>query len=251
MPEVTIVGSGEAFDPELPNTSVLYRGALTLLVDCGYAVPHAFWRLSRDPSLLDAIYFTHIHADHSFGLPALVLWMAEEGRTRPLELIGAPGVGKWLEKLLELGYPGAYEKCFPLRPVELAPGETLERSGARLRNAQSRHGVKNLSLRIEEGSTSYCHSGDGKPSAATRELYRGATLLVHECYWDTRESEGHAHFDELANLADELEVETLALIHLGRHEKARILARVQSLGARTTIVIPGPGEILALSGTSK
>jgi ribonuclease Z len=246
MPSVTIVGSGEAFDPDLPNNSALYRGALTLLVDCGYAVPHAFWRISRDPSLLDAVYVTHLHADHSFGLPALLLWMKEEGRTRPLEVIGGPGIGRWLEKLNELAYPGAWAGGFPLTAVELAPGERLERGGATLSNAQSRHGVRNLALRIDEGGRSYCHSGDGAPSDATRALYRDATLLLHECYHAERESDGHARASELCEMAETLEVETLALVHLSRREKADIARAGSEHAGKTKIVIPNPGDSFAL-----
>ena len=35
---VTFVGTGEALDPDLPNTSLLVQGERTLLLDCGYAV---------------------------------------------------------------------------------------------------------------------------------------------------------------------------------------------------------------------
>jgi hypothetical protein len=39
MSELVFVGTGEALDPALPNTSLLYRGPRALLLDCGYAVP--------------------------------------------------------------------------------------------------------------------------------------------------------------------------------------------------------------------
>ncbi|NUN15843.1 MAG: ribonuclease Z, partial [Myxococcales bacterium] len=123
MAKLTFIGTGEAFDPELPNTSVLYTGSKNILVDCGFSVPHAFWRITHDPNLLDAIYITHIHADHTFGLPALLLWMRIAGRTRPLRIFGGSGVGTWLSRLLALAYPGAYEpnKCFPIEPVPIRP----------------------------------------------------------------------------------------------------------------------------------
>lgn len=242
MAEVVVIGSGEAFDPMLPNTSLLYRGAITLLVDCGFGVPHALWPRFGDASLMDAVYLTHEHADHTFGLPALLLWMKEEGRARPLEVIGGPGVEPWLGKLLDLAYPGAYRECFPIRAVELAPGERLERNGAMLRNAQSAHGTRNLALRIDEGSVSFCHSGDGRPTPATRELYRDATLLTHECYWASRESEGHARFAELLSLSDEQRIGTLALVHLGRAQKDEI--RSLAVASHRRVLIPGPGDVL-------
>jgi ribonuclease BN (tRNA processing enzyme) len=41
MSELTFIGTGEATDPDLPNTSLLYRGARTVLLDCGTSVPPA------------------------------------------------------------------------------------------------------------------------------------------------------------------------------------------------------------------
>lgn len=249
MATVSFVGTGEAFDPELPNSSVLYRGGITLLVDVGPTVPQALFRARLDPELLDAIYLTHRHADHTFGLPALLLWMKEEGRRRPLEVIGGAGIGPFVTALLELGYPGSYRDAFPILPVELEPGAELVRGSATLRNAESRHGERNLALRIDEGGRSFCHSGDGRPSDATRELYRGASLLSHECYFLEGESASHARLAELLELRQRCRVETLALLHVGRHERLALTEDARCV--EPGVVIPRPGDELAVGSGSK
>ena len=41
MTTLTILGAGEAFDPNIPNTSLLYEGAKNVLLDCGFAAAQA------------------------------------------------------------------------------------------------------------------------------------------------------------------------------------------------------------------
>ena len=105
MVQVRYLGTGEAFDDRLPNTSLVYEGDRRILLDCGYSIPHALWKQSLDPGWLDAIYLTHFHADHCFGLPAVLARMNQDGRTRSLQLLGGVGSTEASKAVLTLGYP--------------------------------------------------------------------------------------------------------------------------------------------------
>jgi ribonuclease BN (tRNA processing enzyme) len=244
--KLTFVGTGEAFDPELPNTSLLLEGDVRLLVDCGYSVPHAFWKISKDPELLTAVYISHIHADHSFGLPALLLWMRLAGRTQPLEVISGPGVESWLDRILNLGYPGSYEpsRCFPILPVCLAPGDAHQLGEWKLSCAASEHSVRNLALRVDMGSAIVCYSGDGRPTAETRALYAGATHLVHECYSSEPDVPNHASADEIVGMACDLAIDQLFLLHVGADRKERVRAGVDA--TRLSVTFPRPQDSVSL-----
>ena len=150
---VTFVGTGEALDPDLPNTSLLVQGQRTLLLDCGYAVPHALWSLTRDPDLLDGVYLSHLHADHAFGLPALLLWMRLSGRTRPLQIFGAGTTAAGALKIAERGYPGSFEagKCYSLEVVALTEGTPHVWGDMQLDVAASDHARMLAELRQEVG----------------------------------------------------------------------------------------------------
>lgn len=229
LARLTFVGTGEAFDPDLPNTSLLYEGSARILLDCGYAVPHALWRMTSDPEALDAIYLTHGHADHCFGLPALVVWMRVAGRRRPLRLLGGPGASALVPRLLELGYPGTLTrpKGFPLIIEEVVPGQAYALEGLTLRTAPSAHSVPNHAVRIDDQHASVAYSGDGAPTAATTALFRGVGHLVHECVGPAPAVAGHACLEDVRRCAVEAAVTQVHLVHLSRQRANR--ARVQEL----------------------
>lgn len=251
---LTFVGTGEALDPGLPNTSLLLEGPRNLLFDCGYAVPHAFWRVSQDPNLLDGIWISHAHADHWFGLPALLLWMRLAGRERSLALFGGPGFGARLQALLELGYPGSYtpHKCYPIELHELEPGQECAFGPLSLRVATSAHSVANYALRVEgAGMRSLMYSGDGAPTPQTRALAQGVDVLVHECFFPNAAVGGvrkHGDLPGCIELGRAAGVETLALLHFAAESKVQLREQALELGAREEfdLCLPTPGERLAL-----
>src|SRR5437660_9361504 len=116
---IVLLGSGEAFDETLGNTSALVIAQSTVLIDCGYAGPFQVWRHDASADLVDAIYISHAHADHYFGLPALLTRMWEARRTKPLTIISQPPVLQQIAQLLDLGYAGLRKRFeFPIENIE-------------------------------------------------------------------------------------------------------------------------------------
>ena len=237
MTQVRYLGTGEAFAHRLPNTSVVYEGAQRVLLDCGYSVPQALWRASLDPDWLDAIYLTHFHADHCFGLPAVLARMGEDGRERPLTLVGGKGSQASTERVLETGYPGLVGKCpFDVNFVEVPPGQPVVLGDLTVATARSNHSVPNHSVRIAEGPVSVCYSGDGGPTPETEALYAGATLLIHEAYYpDWSDKQTHASIPQVRELAQRAGVDQLHLLHLKR-----------SATRPDDVVLPTPGDVFSL-----
>ena len=105
--KVTFLGVGEAFDQDYTHTCILVEAAgRRMLVDCGATAPPSVWHQSKRPDYLDGIFISHFHADHVFGLPALMKRMEEDGRTRPFYLFGPVGTQRNVERLMEVAYPG-------------------------------------------------------------------------------------------------------------------------------------------------
>ena len=67
------------------------------LVDCGEATQHRLQRIPLTVHDLAGICITHIHGDHSYGLPGLLASASMTGRKKPLILIAPAGVKAWLD----------------------------------------------------------------------------------------------------------------------------------------------------------
>jgi ribonuclease Z len=79
--------------PERRLTALLYRyGGRMVLIDCGEGTQVSIKLAGWGYKALEAILFTHYHADHVAGLPGLLLTLANSGKTDPLFLFGPPGL---------------------------------------------------------------------------------------------------------------------------------------------------------------
>jgi ribonuclease Z len=67
------------------------------LVDCGEATQHQLQRVALTVHELTGICITHIHGDHSYGLPGLLASASMNGRKKPLILIAPAAVKAWLD----------------------------------------------------------------------------------------------------------------------------------------------------------
>ena len=73
------------------------------LIDCGEATQHQLLRCRYTLHNLQAIFITHIHGDHMFGLPGLLTSASMQGRTRPLTIHAPEGVEAFVTAALNCG----------------------------------------------------------------------------------------------------------------------------------------------------
>lgn len=72
------------------------------LVDCGEGTQHQLLRSPLSVRDLRAIFITHVHGDHCFGLPGLLASAGMSGRTEPLPLILPAALLTWVEQSLQV-----------------------------------------------------------------------------------------------------------------------------------------------------
>lgn len=102
---VTILGSSSGTPTKSRNVSavaVSLPGVKTwYLVDCGEGTQQQILRTSFSLNRLQAIFISHVHGDHCYGLPGLLASASMAGRSEALSVIAPAGVAKFMAVIIE------------------------------------------------------------------------------------------------------------------------------------------------------
>ena len=118
----------------------------SLLFDCGEGSQRQMIRYGTGFSV-DAVFFTHFHADHYLGIIGFLRTLGMGGREEPLKLYGPQSANRVLDAAIHLGVE---RLAFPVEVVELKGGDVVERTGYRVRALKVDHRVNALGYAIEE-----------------------------------------------------------------------------------------------------
>ncbi len=240
-----ILGSGTPVpDPERsgPAFAVTY-GTRTFLFDAGAGVMRRVAAAGLPIDGMTAVFLTHLHSDHTLGLPDVIHTTWVMGRATPMPVIGPPGTtvmvghiqAAWVEDILvrtegsERGRKGGYR----VTVKETTGGVVYDSAGIRIRAIPVPHGSWNyaFAFRVDTPDRSIVLGGDTAPSRALEEAARGVDLLVHEVYaskrvapenrpggewWPQYLRESHTSDEELGALASRAKPRQLILAHVLR-----------------------------------
>lgn len=253
--EIIFLGVGEAFDEEIPNTSMLVRTdnegkPASVLLDCGYSVPPKLWQQKMHPDTLDGVWISHFHADHAFGLPALIVRFWEEQRKKDLCFLGQKGIESFVLRCLNLAYPNFYPRLgFSLRFEEVEPSEILTAFGFSWNTAVNDHPQRDLALRLAAKEKSLFYSGDGRPTSETRSLAAGVDLMVHEAFHLSKDVPGHGTVAGCLEMARVCRAKRLALVHIQRDIRRERFGEIRKLARSVQgveVLIPEPGDKIVI-----
>lgn len=71
------------------------QGRAWSLIDCGEGTQHRLLQSALSVRDLQAIFITHVHGDHCYGLPGLVASAGMSGRQAPLTIVAPAGLEDW------------------------------------------------------------------------------------------------------------------------------------------------------------
>lgn len=177
---LTIVGSSGSFPgPTSPASCYLVETeGFRLLLDLGNGALGALQRFV-DIYSIDAVYLSHLHADHCLDLCSY--WVARtyypEGRRPPIPVYGPFGVAERMAEAYGLDPEPGMRETFEFR--ELGPGKF--RIGPFEAEVQLvNHPVEAYGIRLDDGRSSLAYSGDTGPCPELEELACGVDLFLCE-----------------------------------------------------------------------
>ena len=127
--EIIVLGTSAGVPTRQRNMSGLalrLRGARQwVLVDCAEGTQHRILRTPLSVVSLRAVFITHMHGDHCYGLPGVLASAAMSGRSEALTIVGPPPLRGMIEAImgasqLHLPYPVLW-----LTPADLAAAPLL------------------------------------------------------------------------------------------------------------------------------
>ena len=247
--EIVLLGTGTpvpSADRQGPSLAIVANGK-AYIVDAGSGIVRqangAFQRgmLALRPQELDVAFLTHLHSDHTLGLPDLILTPWVQERAKPLQLYGPAGTKAMAGHILEAyaedihvrttGLEDANATGYKVEAHDVEPGMIYQDENVKVTAFLVKHGSwkEALGYRFEADGKSVVVSGDTSPAESVIEACNGCDALVHEVYagrgvaatkaavpieqWMKYESEFHTSATELGELAARAKAKMLVLTH--------------------------------------
>ena len=242
--KIVVLGTGNpAPNPATmgPSIAVVVNGT-PYIVDAGVGVVRRVTAANRagvkglEMPKLARVFLTHLHSDHTIGLPDLLFTPWIMRRTAPLEVWGPEGTTAMMDHIAAAwsadndirinGLEQGNRTGNHVIAHEVAPGVVYQDSNVKVTAFAVKHGSwkQAFGYRFDTPDRSIVISGDASPSESIAEQCNGCDVLLHEVYsevgyrdspetWRKYSKAFHTTTYELAALAARARPKLLVLYH--------------------------------------
>lgn len=199
---LTVLGSASAMPraDRNPSAQVLSVHGRLFLIDCGEGCQQQFRRLHLSFLKVEAIFLSHIHGDHIFGIFGLLNTMAMYGRTQVLHIYAPASFAGILRFFLNyfndgMQYEIVHHPLAMKSPEQVHVSKCVRVSAFPLDHKIDCYGFRFdeiLSERAEnEGRvpSSYAYCSDTRPFPELPQWVSGVRLLYHEATYNAELSD--------------------------------------------------------------
>jgi ribonuclease BN (tRNA processing enzyme) len=243
---VVMLGSGTPnADPDHSGPAVaIVVGSAVYLVDAGPGIVRRAALAAKTDSIaaldlpnLNRVFITHLHSDHTVGLPDLMFTPWVKDRTVPLDVYGPPGTKRMVD-LLEQAYSEDVEirlhggepsnkTGYAATPHDVNPGVVYRDSNVTVTAFAVEHGrwPHAYGYAFKTRDRTIVVSGDTRATDAVVKACNGCDVLVHEVFsaerlkkrtadWQAYHNAYHTSTYALGDLATRARPKLLVMYHL-------------------------------------
>ncbi|HKQ75124.1 MAG TPA: MBL fold metallo-hydrolase [Blastocatellia bacterium] len=241
---VVLLGAGTPnADPDRSGPAVaVVVNDTPYVIDCGPGVVRRAAAAARNGvnglavAKLRRLFITHLHSDHTAGLPDFIFTPAVLERDAPLEIYGPPGIKAMTDHVMKAyvedinirlrGLEPSKPRGYVVNVHEIKTGVVYRDENVTVKTFPVRHGSWKhaLGFRFETPDRVVVISGDCAPSESVIEACNGCDVLIHEVYstagfarrppeWQRYHSNFHTSSKELAGIATKARPGLLVLYH--------------------------------------
>ncbi|QSQ11326.1 ribonuclease Z [Myxococcus landrumensis] len=153
-----------------------------LLFDCGEGSQRQMVRFGTGFTV-DAVFFTHFHADHYLGIIGFLRTLGMMGREHAIHLYGPPPARRLLHQAVHLGLESM---SFPIEIHEVKDGDVVPRNGYSVQVVGVDHRINALAYAlVEDGRPGRFHLEKAKelgvpPGPSFGKLQKGEAVTLED-----------------------------------------------------------------------
>ena len=218
---IHILGSGTCVPSvkRAPSGYLMNLNNVRYLFDGGSGTLRQIAALNIDYKLINTIFYTHLHVDHTAELLPLLFarkYDPSSSHQTILNIYGPVGILEYLQNLEKLAGKWVYSENKNISVTELAAGSELNVPGGIVKAFGTYHQPNSIGYRIScSDGRVLCYTGDTEEGEGLIGLLQNATLAIAECSFpDQNKTKGHLTPTELGIIAAKAGIKRLVLTHL-------------------------------------
>ena len=222
--KVNIVGSG-SIGSSFMSASLIIDDHI--LVDAPNGIIKYLKRLGFDILKIDTILITHLHGDHFFDLPFLMLGKYFNHDKTPIKVICPYGTVKKLKYLFRLGFPYDFRKVMNSTNIEFIEHKgrsTIQVGDYLIESRRVRHGKIKPAFGyiVHKDGKSVGFSGDSMYCPMIDEIVENSDISILDMSLKAEGNRSHMGYLDIKEICNKYQEKMIVATHM--HNSAREVA---------------------------
>lgn len=220
--KLEFLGTGGAMNTSSISTSFLIND--TVLIDAPPAIPSAIYKLHKGINDINQILITHLHGDHYFGLPFLLVEYFLMGREEELSIYGDAKLEENVKRLIALAYPGmdydAVIKNGRIKYYPVTDNQRIDLAGnISVTPIKARHtDVETFGFIVEDESRRIYYSADSEWFEEMDRCIEGVDYAILDATLQEDLLPGHMSFGKVKEIAERYNNKKFFAVHRSNYE---------------------------------